>query len=260
MTLASTPRQPRHPERDYGKLGRVGVLTPQANPTVEAEFRTLLPEGVAMLAARSTSRSKSPRQRLVDYIEQLGQCLDTFDTLRPDVVAFACTGSAYLVGRQREHAILSTQSERFGRPVISATQAIHQSLQARGVRRLAVYAPYPEFLLEAGLRYWQGLGYEVASHARIVTRTADTRTIYELTSEVARESLRALAPHDVDAVLLSGTGMPGLALVLDHEDFTPCPVLSSNWCLAGAALNELGLALDADGVSARLARARAAEG
>ncbi|TVQ46561.1 MAG: hypothetical protein EA371_09970 [Gammaproteobacteria bacterium] len=260
MTAASPAGQPRYPERDYGKLGRVGVLTPQANPTVEAEFRTLLPDGVAMLAARSTSRAKSPRQRLVDYIEQLEQCLDTFDTLRPDVVAFACTGSAYLVGRQREHAILATQSARFGCPVISATQAIHAALQARGVRRLAVFAPYPEFLLEAGLRYWQGLGYEVAASGRIVTQSTDTRSIYELTSEVAREALRAQAPAGVDAVLLSGTGMPGLSLVLDHDDFTNCPVLSSNWCLADAALRTLDLALDPAGVRERLARAGAATG
>ncbi len=260
MTPASQSNHPRHPQRDYGKLGRVGVLTPQANPTVEAEFRVLLPDGVAMLTARSTSGAKSPRQRLVDYIEQLGGCLDTYDTLRPDVVAFACTGSAYLVGHHREHALLSTQSARFGRPVISATQAIHSALQARGASRLAVFAPYPEFLLEAGLRYWQALGYEVVTHGRIVTRSTDTRTIYELTSEVARQALREQAPADVDAVLLSGTGMPGLSLVLDHDDFTRCPVFSSNWCLAEAAVRELDLVLDPDGVRERLARARSAAG
>jgi maleate isomerase len=253
-----TAAAPRYPDRDYGKLGRMGVLTPQANPTVESEFHVLLPEGVAMLAGRLTSGAETPRQRLIDYIEQLDRCLDSFDTLRPDVVAFACTGSAYLVGRDRELELLAAQSARFGAPILSATQAIHEALQALGAQRIAVFAPYPEFLLEAGREYWTRLGYEVAAHGRIVTRSADTRTIYELTSDIARERLRELKPEDCDAVLLSGTGMPGLPLVLSHGDFTSRPVLSSNWCLAGRALAELGLELQPEAVSQRLARARAA--
>ena len=250
--------RPRHPERDYGKLGRVGVLTPQANPTVESEFHVLLPPGVAMLAGRLTSRAESPRERLVEYIELQGDCLDTFDTLRPDVVALACTGSAYLVGREREHSLIGAQQDRLGYPVISATRAIHDTLQAMGVQRLAVFAPYPDWLLEAGRAYWASLGYEIAAHGRIVTRSADTRTIYELGSEDARAVLKALKPVDADAILLSGTGMPSLPLVLSHSDFTDRPVVSSNWCLAGAALAELGLALDADQIGERLTAARSA--
>lgn len=248
----------RYPQRDYGKLGRMGVLTPQANPTVESEFHVLLPPGVAMLSGRLTSRADSPRERLVEYIERLGDCLDTFDTLRPDVMAMACTGSAYLVGSEREQALIGAQQERLGYPVISATQAIHDALQAMGARRLAVFAPYPEWLLEAGRAYWASLGYDIAAHGRIVTRSADTRTIYELGSEDARAVLRELKPRDVDVVLLSGTGMPSLPLVLAHEDFTDLPVISSNWCLAGGALAELGLSLDAQAVGDRLAAARSA--
>jgi maleate isomerase len=255
VSAASATSQPRYPQRDYGSLGCMGVCTPQANPTVEAEFRVLLPERMAMATARLTSTAKEPRQRLVDYIEHLDVFLGSYDTLRPDVIAFACTGSAYLVGRKREQALLATQEARLGCPVISATQAIHASLQALGATRIAVFAPYPEWLLEAGRQYWQALGYDIAAHGRIVTRSADTRTIYELTSSDARAALQALRPENVDAVLLSGTGMPGLPLVLSHEDFTSRPVLSSNWCLADVALAALDLPLEAQAVRARLARA-----
>ncbi len=234
----------------------MGVLTPQANPTAESEFHVLLPPGMAMLSARLTSRAASPRERLVEYIERLGDCLDTFDTLRPDVVAMACTGSAYLVGCEREQALIAAQQDRLGYPILSATQAIHESLQTMGARRLAVFAPYPEWLLDAGREYWASLGYEIVAHGRIVTRSADTRTIYELGSEDARAVLRELKPADVDVVLLSGTGMPSLPLVIAHEDFTDRPVVSSNWCLADRALGVLGLSLDAKAVGERLAAAR----
>ena len=53
----------------------IGVGTPQANPTVEAEFRQLLPPDVPFVATRLTSTSADTRQRLVDYLQ--ATCLDT---------------------------------------------------------------------------------------------------------------------------------------------------------------------------------------
>ncbi len=40
---------------EYAPKGLIGVLTPQANTTVEPEFWIMLPPGVAMINARMTS-------------------------------------------------------------------------------------------------------------------------------------------------------------------------------------------------------------
>ena len=40
---------------EYSKNGLVGVLTPQANTTVEPEFRVLWPKNVGMINARMIS-------------------------------------------------------------------------------------------------------------------------------------------------------------------------------------------------------------
>ena len=58
-------------EREYGKGGWVGIGTLQANPTVEAEFRRLLPDDMEMLTTRLLGDAASSEQRLVDYIEHL---------------------------------------------------------------------------------------------------------------------------------------------------------------------------------------------
>ncbi len=246
----------RHPHRDYGSAGLVGLCTPQANPTVEAEFRLLMPDTVSPVVTRLTSRADEPRQRLIDYIETLAASLDAFDTLATDVIAFACTGSAYLVGAAREHALVELEQERRGVPVISATAAIDSALRHIGARRIALYAPYPDWLVEAATAYWSARGYQVARRGRVRTQSADTRSIYALGSADARRMLAAEAPAGVDAVVLSGTGMPTLPLVLDHPEFDAAPVLSSNWCLAGSVADALGVTIDLDEVRRRLAAAR----
>jgi len=247
--------QARHPQRDYGRAGLVGVCTPQANPTVEAEFRLLLPEPVGMVTSRLVGRPEAPRERLVDYLTSLGESLDAFDTLIPDLVAFACTGPSYLVGAEREAALLELEQERRGVPVISATGAIDEQLRALGARRLALIAPYPDWLGDAARAYWESRGYAIVHQARVATASADTRSIYQLGSRDARRTLAAEAPRDVDAVLLSGTGMPTLALILDHPEYDAAPVLSSNWCLVGAILTRLERAVEPDEVRRRMERA-----
>ena len=51
---------------EYACEGLVGVLTPQANTTVEPEFNILWPAGVAMINARLTSPKQSMAERLAD--------------------------------------------------------------------------------------------------------------------------------------------------------------------------------------------------
>jgi maleate isomerase len=66
----------------------------------------------------------------------------------------------------------------------------------------------------------------------------DTHRIYELTSDDACAALFSLTRHDVDAVVVSGTGMPTLRALRRwrSERGDNPPVLSSNLCLAWALL------------------------
>lgn len=223
---------------DYGGAGLIGIGTPQANPTVEAEMRILLEPTMAMAVVRLTSSAQDPLQRLRHYLERLGDSLTHYDTLRPAAFGFACTGSSYLVGRDTEKRTAVELENRFGYPIITATAAIAAVLSGLGARRIAIASPYPPALAEAARAYWREAGYEVAELRRIETQSQDTRSIYALGSDDARPAAAELCRLPVDAVLLSGTGLPSLSLIAEARSGPP--LLSSNFCLAERLCTTIG--------------------
>jgi maleate isomerase len=245
----------RASEYDYGRLGRFGIGVPQANPTVEAEFAILCSPGVSLHVTRLTSADPDGAIRVRDYLEQLPTALQAYDQLKPDVFGFACTASSYLVRPAREADLVQEAKARFGYPILTATGAIAWALAKLEVRRLALISPYPPKLLKAGCAYWTERGFDLVQVVTVETRSADTRSIYALSSA---DGAAALAKIDqgADAVLISGTGMPSLPLIRLEGDSPP--VLSSNFCLAAqmSDMLDLGDLLDAGSTASRAWRGR----
>lgn len=231
---------------EYAAQGLLGIGTPQANPTVEAEMLALRPAGVGLVTARLVCLDDDPRRRLLSYIDDLAQTLERYDSLRLDAFGFACTGSTYLYGHREERELVARLQARFGYPVVTAAAAIESRLQALGAESIAMIAPYPEWLLNPGVEYWTARGFSVkqVGHARLPS--ADLHQIYELGSHQALEVLRTLALEDVDAVLFSGTGMPSLRAIRTAQEDTGLPAVSSNLCLAASLFDTIGL----DGLAA----------
>lgn len=217
---------------DYAGLGRFGLGTPQANPTVEPEFHILMPPGASVITARLTSGASNALTRLTDYIEHLPDLVGHFDTLALRAYAFACTGSTYLVGRHAARRHLDAASKVLNCPVESAAEAILAALGALGITRVAIAAPYPGKLGEASLAFWTDAGLDIAAHTTINIGTSDTRAIYGITSDVALAALGNLDLNGADAVLLTGTGMPSLDVIARARARLGVPILSSNYCLA----------------------------
>lgn len=239
--------------RDYGSAGRIAVATPQANPTVEAEFGVLLPRRATLHVSRLQSRAADSRGPLIDYLEKLDASVDSFDSFRPDAFGFACTGSSYLVGAEREAEILAEVHSRTGLSIDTATAAILWRLEKIGARRIALLSPYPPPLAEAAAHFWQQAGISIVRTANVAIPSADTRGIYELCAGDAAPVLAGLDLSGLDAVLISGTGMPSLPLIAQWPH--ALPLLSSNLCLAARLLDRVGRLDGLDGWPSRLVEA-----
>jgi maleate isomerase len=229
-------------DREYGALATLGIAVPQANPTVEPEMAALAPDRVTTLVTRLRGSRVSSNNRLVEYLDNLAESLDAFDTARLDAVGFACTGTSYLIGRDEEERRFADLSRRFGYPIVSAAQSIREALDTVGARKIALFAPYPKWLIEASQDYWRACGYVIQDTATVPLDTSDTRNVYQVSSRTLLECISQLETADADAVLLTGTGMPTLRAIPLIAARTGKPVLSSNLCLAWSLLRRLGAA------------------
>ena len=210
----------------------------------------LLPAQTTLLSCRLTSQKTEPKERYLQYFEDLEQTLANYDTLKLDVCGFGLTASTYIVGRDAEDHELQRLSGVKGYPVISAGLAIEQALHHIGIEKLAIGAPYPEWSVALSRDYWMGRGFDVVSTTRIAIASDDTRAIYELSAQDALATLDTVDFSNADGILLTGTGMPSFAAIIGIMERTGKPVVSSNMCLAWAMRNAIDFPDDGDPGSA----------
>ena len=195
---------------DYGQKGRIGIGTPQANPTVEVECAHLMPHGVSMMTSRLTSAGATPKERFVDYSHGLARTLQTYDTLQLSAYGFACTASTYMLGKDEEQAMFDQLAGSVGYPIVTAACALEQALESLNARSIAIACPYPDWLLQSAYDYWAGRGFDVVDRISLQPDTTDTRSIYELRQDPAIAAInQAFGRHEGGCDYDHGHGIAG---------------------------------------------------
>ena len=228
--------------KDCARNGRLGIATPQANPTVEAEMRRIIPNSIDYCVLRLLSKSSDPKIRLIDYLANLPENIKAqFSGLSISTLLFGCTASTYLLGEEREKEILANASEALGgAKIITAADAIKKLLIAEKITRIGMLTPYPEWLQAYAEEYWNRSGVEIVAVQRVDIGSEDTYKIYDLEAEDAMPGFLRLLSKDCEAVLISGTGMPSLKLINNNET-NGKKVISSNYAMARIGLSYLGI-------------------
>ena len=210
----------------YASKGLIGVVTPQANTTVEPEYSILCPQDHAFINARMISTKNTVEARLVDYADSIEDHIAQFANAPIRAVALATTGASYLIGKSAEDELIGRVLESRGLPLVTTAIAICDALEILNARRVALISPYPPALTEASIQYWKSRDLEVVRVVSVFKDSDSFHPIYALAADAAGVGLASVRDCGAEAVVMLGTGMPTLPAIAANTRWGGPPILS----------------------------------
>jgi len=197
----------------YGWRGRIGLLVPSINTTMETEFWRIAPSGVSVHTARISGGRHGTPEELRGMEEASKHAARDVANVEPDVVVYGCTSGSFFEGPEWNRRICDQLTAITKAPTVTTAGAMAACLAAGGHTRVDVVTPYVEltnerlkdFLRAHGIRV-NRLGtfdmLDMFDHAKVLpeeiyrkvkeTNSADTEAIF-----VACTQLRALEVLDM---------------------------------------------------------------
>ena len=238
-------------------MQRVGLLVPSVNTVVEPEFWRLAPGTATVHSARmrnSTCDVEDSRQMLA----HAERAADEVGSALVDIVAFACTASSFVDGRDGEAALHDLISSAANAPAITTSGAVAEALTWLGSRRVALYTPYPEELNDHEEEFLASHGIETvcAYGLKHFRRRGDRRR--DSPANYSTSWTRNLRRPEADTIFLSCTNMATFEVIRPLEAAYGLPVVSSNSATFAAVARRLGWDIAGHVLGALAGRAAAA--
>jgi maleate isomerase len=241
-----------------GWRARLGFLIPPGNPTVEPEMIAMAPPGVSvhfsrMVAHGATGTLDGQDERNRTQIEHIGESAELLAMVKPSVVMLAHTATSYTLGRRAEVELVQRLQGQCACPVATSFGSVVAALEALGAKRVALGTPYSEETTLKGKALLEDHGFEVVSYGRLENVT----NIYDETPERAYRLGRGLDKQAVQAVFLSGLGMPTVSILDTLERDLGKPAISAASATMWQALRLAGVRECVSGYGRLLASAPA---
>lgn len=225
----------------YGWRGRIGVIIPATNTTVESEFGRLAGEGLSVHASRIPTREEVTIETLEDMVRDSKDAAVRVAQCKPDVVVFACTSATFLKGSEWAAEIVEELSSVTGCPVVTTTSAFTEALATVGAKSVDVVTPYISVTNERLVKYFKQSGIEVNC-----LRTFDMLNQFDH-GAIQPEEIYQLAKEantgSSDAVFVACTQLRALEVLDQLEGDLNKPVLSAVQTTWWKTLRTLGITL-----------------
>jgi maleate isomerase len=225
-----------------GWRARLGFLVPPGNPTVEPEMIALAPHGVTvhfsrLVAHGATGSHAGQEERNQTMVAHAAESAGLLAMVKPDVIMLTHTATSYTLGPQKEAELIARLSEQCGTIVETAFASVLEALRALGVRKVALGTPYGEETTLKGKALLEQHGFAVVRHGRF----EGVSNIYDETPERAYRLGRSLDNDEVEAIFLSGTGMPTISILETLERDLGKPAISAASAMMWRALHLAGV-------------------
>jgi maleate cis-trans isomerase len=239
----------------YGWRGRIGLITPSTNTTLEPEFFRMAPEGVGIHASRVLQLGRqgdlSSYRRMADDIATAAKLLATAEI---DIAAFGCTSCTYYVPPDEIRASIMTNA---GVPAVLTAEAVVAALNALQIKKVAVAGPRTQAVTQREISFLAEEGFDVVSAKCLglgVTEE-ERRAIGRVPPQVLHKLALSADRPDAEAIFVSCTQLPTAAMIEQIEALVRKPVITSNQATLWRCLRAIGYSEAISGFGALLSKA-----
>jgi maleate isomerase len=229
----------------YGWRGRIGVLVPSTNFTVEMEFHRAVPEGVGVHTARCVLREVETNdekvQALIDMGKDVIKAAKEVADVKPNIIAYACTAGSFFKGVGYDKELIQEIEKATGVKAITTSTSVVDALKELNVRKIAVTTPYHRETYEkekvfleqsiSGLKIIdiQGLG---------IIKGFDKGNLEPNSAYIAA---RKINTQEAECIFISCTAWRTFEIIQTLENDIQKPVITSNQATLWASLKVLGI-------------------
>jgi maleate cis-trans isomerase len=145
----------------YGWRGRIGLLVPSINTTMETEFWRIAPDGVSVHSARISGGRHGTPEELRGMESASKDAARDVAMVEPDVVVYGCTSGSFFEGPEWNRKICTQLTEITRAPTVTTAGAMAECLLARGHKKVAVVTPYVQLTNERLKDFLRAFGIRV---------------------------------------------------------------------------------------------------
>ncbi len=220
-----------------GQLG-VGVIAPY-DFALDRELWRWVPDSVALHLTRTPYAPLSVSLEQATVVGDpviVTRCTQDLISIKPDVVAYACTSGSFIQRRAGERALIAAM-EAAGAPLaVTTSGALVDALTHLGIRKVALATPYDEHISQGLSAFVEESGIRVTGMQHLGLEGRIWTVPYAETVDIVRRSYT----RDCEALFISCTNLPTYDLIAPLEGELGVPVLTANQVTMWAALRAVG--------------------
>ena len=233
----------------YGWRAKIGLITPMSE-NAEHAFHIYAPEGVSFASMKINFPGPTP-EGLIILTDKLEETAAAFKDYPLDLVVFGCTSGSCIKGFGWDQECINKIERASGKPGLTTSTAVLESLRALGSKKIAVLTPYPEDTNQAEKTFLEDNGFEVTNIIGMdMTQFMKNGPFFEEADEYfLYQHAMNVDLKGADTFFLSCMGLTTMEIIDDLELALGVPVVTSHqatlWsalrhCRVGTKMEKLG--------------------
>jgi len=223
----------------YGWRGRIGLLVPSINTTMETEFWQIAPEGVSVHTARIAGGRHGTPEELRSMENASKKAAEDVAMVEPDVVVYGCTSGSFFEGPEWNRKICEQLSAITKAPTVTTAGGMAACLMTSGHKRVDVVTPYVELTNERLKQFLKAHGIDV-----VKLGTFDMLDMFDhakIEPEEIYRKVKEITTPEAEAVFVACTQLRALEVLDMLERDLGKPVYSAVQASAWQAYEAMGV-------------------